>query len=79
MPTESEIGGFKQKVDTKLESTRGIFISIHGFRQGVIDQFSKRGENIILMDGSHLIQIWKAATTLEMFCERLSRKLLKKA
>jgi len=57
MPTEQEIGGFKQKVDTKLESTRGVFISIPGFRQEVISQFSGRGTNIILMDGSHLIQI----------------------
>ncbi len=57
MPTEQEIGGFKQKVDTKLESTRGIFISIQGFRQDVIDQFSKRGDNIILMDGLHLIEV----------------------
>lgn len=57
MPTESEIGGFKQKVDTKLESTRGIFISVLGFRKEVIDQFSKGGGNIILMDGTHLIQV----------------------
>lgn len=56
-PTEGEIGSFKQKVDTKLESTRGIFISIPGYRNTVIEQFSKRGGNIILMDGSHLIEI----------------------
>lgn len=57
MPTEQKIGGFRQKVDTKLESTRGVFISITGFRPEVIDQFSKRGGNIILMDGSHLIEV----------------------
>lgn len=56
-PTEQEIGGFKQKVDSKLESTRGIFISIQGFRPEVVDQFSRRGGNIILMDGSHLIEV----------------------
>lgn len=57
MPTEGEVGAFKQKVDTKLESTRGIFISILGYRSEVIEQFSKRGGNIILMDGTHLIEI----------------------
>ena len=57
MPTEGEIGAFKQKVDTKLESTRGIFLSIPSYRKEVIEQFSKRGGNIILMDGSHLIEI----------------------
>ena len=57
MPTEQEIGGFKQKVDTKIESTRGLFVSISGFRQEVITQFNGRGANIILIDGSHIIQI----------------------
>jgi hypothetical protein len=56
-PTEQEIGGFKQKVDSKLESTRGLFVSVQGFRSEVITQFSGHGANIILMDGSHLVQI----------------------
>lgn len=56
-PTEQEIGGFKQKVDTKIESTRGLFLSVNGFRAEVIDQFSRRGSNIVLMDGSHLIHV----------------------
>ena len=57
MPTESEIGGFKHKVDTKLESTRGIFVSVQGYRTEVIAQFDGRGANIILIDGTHLIEI----------------------
>jgi restriction endonuclease Mrr len=56
-PTEQEIGGFKHKVDGKLESTRGIFISIPGFRPEVIDQFNGCGSNIILLDGTHLIHV----------------------
>ncbi len=74
LPTESEIGGFKQKVDTKLESTRGIFISILGFRQEVIDQFSKRGGNIILMDGSHLIQVLEGRVDLRDVLRTLIEK-----
>lgn len=57
MPTESEIGGFKQKVDTKIESTRGLFVSVQGYRLEVAAQFDGRGANIILIDGSHLVQI----------------------
>lgn len=57
MPTEQEIGGFKQKVDTKIESTRGLFISVPGFRPEVVQQFNSHGGNIILIDGSHIIQI----------------------
>jgi hypothetical protein len=56
-PTEQEIGAFKHKVDTKLESTRGLFVSIVGFRDEVIEQFNSRGANIILMDGRDLMFI----------------------
>ena len=57
MPTEQEIGGFKHKVEGKLESTRGLFISVPSFRTQVIDQFNGKGAKIILMDGSHLIHV----------------------
>lgn len=53
-PTEQEIGGFKQKVDSKLESTRGLFVSIEGFRPEVVCEFDGRGANIIFMDGADL-------------------------
>jgi hypothetical protein len=74
MPTEQEIGGFKQKVDTKLESTRGIFISIHGFRTEVINQFSGRGTNIILMDGSHLIHVLEGRSDLRDLLKAIVEK-----
>lgn len=53
-PTEQELGGFKHKVDGKLESTRGLFVSIPGFRAEVISQFNGSGGNLILMDGSDM-------------------------
>lgn len=56
-PTESEIGAFQRKVNTKFESTRGLFVSVVGFRQEVARQFDGAGANIILMDGVHLTHI----------------------
>ena len=56
-PNETEIGGFKRKVDTKLESTRGIFVSINGFRDEVVKQFTGIGSNLIFMSGEDLIYI----------------------
>ena len=53
-PTEQELGGFKHKVDGKLESTRGLFVSIPGFRAEVISQFNSSGGNLIILDGSDL-------------------------
>ena len=56
-PTDREIGGFQHKVKSKLESTRGLFVSIPGYRSEVAEQFNGSGANIILMDGEHLTHI----------------------
>ena len=56
-PGVQEIGGFKAKVDSKLESTRGIFIAVQGIRPEVIAQFQGRGCNIIFWDGTDLIEV----------------------
>lgn len=53
----SKIASLKQKVDTKLTSTRGLFISINGFRDEVIQDFSNRDSKIIFMDGQELSYI----------------------
>lgn len=63
-PTEQEIAGFKRKVDTKLESTRGIFISINGFRQEVIKQFEGEKSNILFITGEDLIFIFEGHINL---------------
>jgi hypothetical protein len=77
LPTEQEIGGFKQKVDTKLASTRGLFISVPGFRPEVVQQFDSRGANIILMDGQDLTFILEGRIdlreALQYKVERASR------
>lgn len=57
LPTEQEVAGFRQKVITKLESTRGFFVSVNGFREEVVNQFSGQGANIIFMSGEDLIHI----------------------
>ncbi len=56
-PNESEIGGFERKITTKLESTRGVFISINGFRDEVVVQFEGKGSKILFMTGEDLIHI----------------------
>jgi len=63
-PNEAEIGGFKRKVDTKLESTRGFFFSINGFRDEVIKEFSGRG-NIIFFIGEDLSHILEGRVALD--------------
>lgn len=65
IPTEQEIAGFKRKVNTKLESTRGIFISINGFREEVIRQFSGINSNILFMTGEDLVYILEGRIDLQ--------------
>lgn len=64
-PTEADLGGFKLKVDKKLASTRGLFVSIVGFRPEVVMEFTKgTSSNIVLMDGEDLTLILEGHVTL---------------
>lgn len=75
-PNESEIGGFKRKIDTKLESTRGVFISINGFREEVIKSFEGEGSNILFFTGEDLTHILEGRIELD---EVLRKKIDKAA
>lgn len=63
-PTEAEIGAFKHKVDGKLQGTRGLFVSIPGFRKEVVEKFDERGSSIILMDGADLTHLLEGRVDL---------------
>ncbi|HFR3403056.1 restriction endonuclease [Streptococcus suis] len=59
-----KIASLKQKVDTKLTSTRGLFLSINGFRDEVIQDFANRDSKILFMDGQELSYILENRITL---------------
>jgi len=63
-PTVPEIGGFKTKVDRKLESTRGVFVSIQGFKPEVVASFEGVGCNIIFFNGEDLVYVLEGAVDL---------------
>lgn len=75
-PNENEIGGFKRKVDTKLESTRGVFISVNGFRDEVVTSFEGMGSNILFFTGEDIMHILEGRIGLD---EVLRRKIDKAA
>lgn len=64
-PTEADLAVLKTKVDKKITSTRGLFVSIPGFRQEVVFEFT-RGvtSNIVLMDGVDLSLILEGRVSL---------------
>ncbi len=75
-PNENEIGGFKRKIDTKLESTRGVFISINGFREEVIKSFEGVGNNVLFFSGEDFTHVLEGRIDLD---EVLRKKIDKAA
>ena len=64
-PSEGDLAAFKTKVDKKLTSTRGFFLSIIGFRPEVVTEFTRGiSSNIVLMDGEDLSLILEGHISL---------------
>ncbi|MDV6212642.1 hypothetical protein R3Q08_30735 [Rhodococcus erythropolis] len=67
-PTIGDLADFKFKVDGKLESTRGLFISMAGFDPQILDHFAHNSgtrNNIIYMTGHDLALIFGGQVGLE--------------
>lgn len=48
---------FAGKIDTKLKTTLGVFVSINGFTDAAVKNHSRRGANMFLLDGEDLFAI----------------------
>ncbi|GAF45498.1 hypothetical protein [Rhodococcus wratislaviensis] len=67
-PTIGDLADFKFKVDGKLESTRGLFISMAGFDSEILGYFAHNSgtrNNIIYMTGHDLALIFGGQVGLE--------------
>jgi hypothetical protein len=62
-PTVNDLSAFALKVERKMKSTRGLFVSIAGFRKEVVDEVST-ASSIILMDGQDLMLILEGHISL---------------
>lgn len=67
---------FKGKIDGKMDSTRGVFISMAGFDKDVLDHFghNSRGShnNIVMATGADLTQLFDGTLGLE---DALTKKI----
>ncbi len=66
-PTLPQLADFKRKVDGKLDSTRGMYVSMAGFDDDVLDRFASTmptRNNIIYMSGSDLALIFEGSVEL---------------
>ncbi|MEV4516181.1 hypothetical protein AB0K00_45375 [Dactylosporangium sp. NPDC049525] len=67
-PDFGELADFKAKVDGKMDSTRGMFVAMAGFDQGVLDQLVRvaRGSrnNIFMIDGRDIALLFEGTVGL---------------
>lgn len=55
---DQDLGGFTHKVERRIDATRGLFISMAGYRDEVVELYRRAKENrLILMDGQDLALI----------------------
>lgn len=62
-PTVQELSGFAAKVERKMKSTRGLFVSIAEFRDEVVREVST-ASSIVLMGGQDLMLILEGRVSL---------------
>jgi len=73
-PDQGDLADFKFKVDTKLESVRGLFVSIAGFEPEVVNRFPWGGRtNVILWSGLDLALIFESWSFPEALEEKIRR------
>lgn len=67
-PSLGDLALFKAKVDGKLESTSGLFVSMAGFDADIVDHFAGiargSGNNLLLVDGQDLAVIVQVRVSL---------------
>jgi hypothetical protein len=64
-PPLEDLLAFKGKVDRKIESTRGFFVSVQGFRPDTVQRLREAGPaNLILMDGYDLTLLLEGRVSL---------------
>jgi hypothetical protein len=74
-PPESTIGEFKAKIERMIQSTRGLFVSMIGFRPEVVIAVTQGGPSrIVLMDGEDLSLILEGHISLEDALDLKTRK-----
>jgi hypothetical protein len=69
-PDAAALTSFGGKVDRSLTSTRGLFLSIAGFREEAVTECAISHRNIILMAGEELAAILEGRVALDVLLRR---------
>lgn len=63
-PGLADLRSFREKIRDKYEGSRGIFLSIAGFRDQVVADFRQADNPVLLVDGRDLIEILEERVSL---------------
>jgi len=64
-PSLDQLAAFQARVSRKIESTRALFVSVAGFKEGTLDEMRAAGrKNLLLMDGQDLALILEGRVSL---------------
>jgi hypothetical protein len=56
--SDTDLGGLAHKVERRIDATRGLFISMAGFRQEAVDLYRRSKDNrLVLLDGADVTWI----------------------
>jgi Restriction endonuclease len=56
--SDSDLGGLSHKVERRIDATRGLFISMAGFRPEAVDLYRRPKNNrLVLLDGADVTLI----------------------
>jgi hypothetical protein len=64
LPGLADLRSFREKIRDKHEGSRGVFLSIVGFRDQVVTDFRQADNPVLLMDGRDLIEILEERVSL---------------
>lgn len=71
--SDSDIGAFNNKVERRIDATRGLFVSMSGFRPETVDLYRRAKDNrLVFMDGADLSWILEGRVS---FAEALRAKV----
>jgi len=71
---ESDLLVLSERVRSRIEGTKGVFISVSGYSSEAVPAFVKgRRPNIILLDGTHIMAVLEGRITLVSMLEKMLR------
>lgn len=68
-----DLGAFKSKVDSRLENTLGLYVSINGYAAAALNRFNANNPSVFLADGGDIYAVFEGRIALPRLLRRKRR------